>query len=89
MAKPKPKVEIRKPPAPKPANVEAFVRDGSSSAPRRAAVMTRASGATVRRTVVYLPLDVARQVAVRCALEDVDVSAFVAEAVVRRLAEDA
>lgn len=89
----KPKVQIRKPPAPKPASVEAFVRGAgstsSSSAPRRAAVMTRASGATVRRFVVYLPLDVAQQLAVRCAVEDVDVSAFVGGAVARRLAEGA
>lgn len=84
---PKPKIQIRKPPAAKPvASPEAFVRAGASNSPRRAAVMTRASGATVRRTVVYLPLEVAKQVAVRCALDDVDVSAFVAEAVEQRLA---
>ncbi len=84
----RPKVQIRKPPAPKPvATVESFVRDGSASGtPRRAAVMTRANGATVRRMVVYLPLELAQQVAMRCALDDVDVSAFVAEAVERRLA---
>lgn len=88
----KPKVQIRKPPAPKPASVEAFVRGAApstDSAPRRAAVMTRASGATVRRFVVYLPLDVAQDLAVRCAVEDVDVSAFIGVAVARRLAEGA
>jgi len=51
--------------------------------------MTRASGATVRRFVVYLPLDVAQDLAVRCAVEDVDVSAFIGVAVARRLAEGA
>ena len=46
----------------------------------------RASGRELRRMGIYFPADLARELAVRCAGEGVELSTFVVEAVRRELA---
>lgn len=48
-------------------------------------VVARSDGRTLRRMTVYLPDELARRLAVHCAREDLELSAFVSEAVQRRL----
>jgi hypothetical protein len=51
-------------------------------------VVARNDGRTLRRMTVYLPDELARRLAVHCAREDLELSAFVSEAVLRRLDAD-
>jgi len=53
--------------------------------PTRSAVVTRTDGRELRRMTVYLPADLAKRLAVRCAELDADLSAVIAEAVTKHL----
>ena len=95
----KPVVTLRKPP--EPPDVETFVRgerpnvravkrpdvqaSKRPSAQTSKAVVHRADGRELRRMTVYLPTDLAAKLRVHCAGADIDLSAFVAEAVAGRL----
>lgn len=91
----KPRVRVRKPPAPVPlAAAETFVsggRSGAQTSKRSSAngsgrrVLTRSDGREVRRLTIYLPADLAKRLAVHCAEHDEDMSDVVSEAVAKRL----
>jgi len=51
----------------------------------RSAVVTRTDGRELRRMTIYLPADLAKRLAVRCAELDADLSAVIAEAVAKHL----
>jgi len=55
------------------------------AAPRVAAkkrgVVTRKDGRELRRLAIYLPADLARKLAIKCAEDDVDLSVVIADAV--------
>lgn len=53
--------------------------------PTRSAVVTRSDGRELRRMTIYLPADLAKRLAVRCAELDADLSAVIAEAVAKHL----
>jgi hypothetical protein len=88
----KPVFSLRKPPEPA---VEAFVageRSGSQTSKRsngktakgssvRSSVLQRKDGRSLRRMTVYLPTDLAKRLAVRCAEEDRDISDLISQAV--------
>ena len=87
-------LQLRKPP--QAADRDAFVRQGSSPDAQTSkhsdvqtsggkAVVKRADGRELRRMTVYLPTDLAVRLRVHCAEADIDLSAFVAEAVAGRL----
>ena len=89
MAKLKPKVKIRKPPAPVSlASVDAFVtgeRSSVQTSGRSRSVVDRRDGRELRRMTVYLPSSLAKRLAMRAVELDADMSAVVAEAVERHL----
>lgn len=90
-------VSLRKPP---PADLDAFV-EGSAPAPRTSDVralaptkpaemtVTTETGREMREVVVYLPVDLARKMSLRCAEKDRDASNLVADALTAHLAEPA
>lgn len=49
----------------------------ASLAPRPSSLVERKDGRRLRRVTVYLPFETARRLAVHCAAQDIDVSAFV------------
>jgi hypothetical protein len=53
--------------------------------PTRSAMVTRSDGRELRRMTIYLPADLAKRLAVRCAELDADLSAVIAEAVAKHL----
>ncbi len=57
------------------------MRTGSSNVKRK-------DGREMHRLTIYLPVDLARQLRVCCALSDQDMSRFVTEAVRQKLADD-
>lgn len=88
----KPKVSMRKPPT---LDVEAFV-SGAKTSKRssarksgdvkpRAAVVERADGRELRRMTIYLPVPLAKRLAMRCAEDDRDTSDVIADAVAKLL----
>ena len=100
MQSPKPAFSIRRPPE-KANELEHFVA-GVGEAPaviptaielkpeaRRRVTLTRRDGRVVRRMNLCLPEDTARALAVYCAERDLDMSAFVSEAVAQALSESA
>ena len=86
MAKQKPAVKVRKPPE---ASVDSFVAGRpnvqASKHSNARGVVARADGRELRRMTVYLPVDLAKRLAVYCAAEDRDLSEVIAEAVAARL----
>jgi hypothetical protein len=85
----KPRIGLRKPPAPvDDAAAKQFVRGsperpepvGSPALRRSKAVVERSDGRQLRRTTVYLPPELHRRVAVHAASFDIDVSGVVVEA---------
>lgn len=88
----KPKVQIRKPPAPVPlASVEAFVsgkRSNVQTSSRSKAVVERRDGRELRRMTVYLPPSLAKRLALHAVEVEQDMSAVVAEAVERLLSAE-
>ena len=66
------------------ANVETLKR---SDVQTSKATVQRKDGRELRRMTIYLPADLAGRLRVCCAGRDVDVSAFIAEAVAARLGE--
>ena len=54
---------------------------------RTAAHVSRKDGRTLKRMTLYLPLELARRLAIHCAEHDIDMSAVVTEAVRRLLTE--
>lgn len=57
------------------------MRNGGSNVKRR-------DGRELHRLTIYLPVDLARQLRVFCALSDQEMSRFVTEAVRQKLADD-
>src|SRR5216110_1245560 len=57
----------------------------SSPGPGRRKLVPRSNGQPVRRLVAYSPPDLAKRLAVHCALEDLDASGAIVEAVRRML----
>lgn len=53
--------------------------------PRRNQVLARKDGRTLRRMTLYLPVDLARRLAVHCAESDTDMSTVVTEALRKHL----
>jgi hypothetical protein len=96
--KQKPIVTVRKP---SPAvDLETFVSGGERSSVQtskglkaktskpptaRRGVLQRKDGRSLRRMTVYLPVDLAKRLAIRCAEEDRDISDLIAHAVDRTL----
>ena len=52
---------------------------------RRTQVLSRKDGRTLRRMTLYLPVDLARKLAVFCAEQDTDMSTVVTEALRKQL----
>ena len=63
-------------------DVQALRREG------QARHVERKDGRTLKRMTLYLPVDLARLLAVHCAEREIDMSAVVTEAVRRHLASD-
>jgi hypothetical protein len=96
--KQKPSLGFRKPPASKDADAFVFA-EGSSQAPKRSSsrgpksasgvarrkTIVRGDGRELRRISIYFPLDTAKRLAAHCAVEDVEISAYVAELVRKSL----
>jgi hypothetical protein len=64
-------------------DLQALKRDGA----RTAAHVSRKDGRTLKRMTLYLPIDLARRLAIHCAERDIDMSTVVTEAVRRHLTE--
>lgn len=83
------KLEIRKPPAVEPSSaaVAAFVDGDSAPArPRKPIrVFERADGRTLRQMCIYLPVDLARELKVHCAANELEISTAITAAVRRYL----
>ena len=76
-------VAVAQPEAPKVA-LDSFVADGpGEKAPTK--LVTRATGPDKKLTVLYMPPELHKRLAVRCAEQGTTLSAFVAEAVGRAL----
>jgi hypothetical protein len=65
--------------------VKAPERPSAKPSPTRSAMVTRSDGRELRRMTIYLPADLAKRLAVRCAELDADLSAVIAEAVAKHL----
>lgn len=78
---------FRVPPAEVPERpaVKAPERPSDKPSPTRSAMVTRSDGRELRRMTIYLPADLAKRLAVRCAELDADLSAVIAEAVAKHL----
>jgi hypothetical protein len=96
MAKKQVGVSLRKPPP--PADLDAFVASGPQSdvrdlappsAPAREMIVATSSGRQLREVTVYLPLDLARRLALACAETDKDVSNYIARKLEEELAPKA
>jgi hypothetical protein len=95
--KKRPGLGFRKPPASKDADVFVFAEVGAQapkrSGPRsrtpvgveRRKTILRGDGRELRRISIYFPVDVAKRLAAHCAVEDVEISAYVAELVRKSL----
>ena len=70
-------------PTPLPSDIMNLKREGN----RTAAHVSRKDGRTLKRMTLYLPLDLARRLAVHSAEREIDMSAVVTEAVRRYLSE--
>lgn len=57
----------------------------AQASPRRNQVLARKDGRTLRRMTLYLPVELARRLAVHCAETDTDMSNVVTEAVRKHL----
>lgn len=64
---------------------KAQTKEGATPAPRRTQVLARKDGRTLRRMTLYLPVDLARRLAVHCAESDMDMSTVVTEALRKHL----
>src|SRR5215467_4909712 len=64
-------------------DLQALKREGN----RTAAHVSRKDGRTLKRMTLYLPLELARRLAIHCAEREIDMSAVVTEAVRRYLTE--
>ncbi|MCP4606336.1 MAG: hypothetical protein GY847_38465 [Proteobacteria bacterium] len=53
--------------------------------PKRSSVVSRKDGRELRRMTVYLPVDLARKLAVHCAANDLEMSGVMAAAVAEYL----
>jgi hypothetical protein len=81
--------QLRKPAEPKVANVEQFVSgtsDRSTAQTSGRPAIQRKDGRTLRKMTIYMPVDLAKRLAVHCAAADVDMSDTVVEAVTAHLA---
>jgi hypothetical protein len=65
-------------------DLHALKREGN----RTAAHVSRKDGRTLKRMTLYLPLELARRLAVHCAEREMDMSTVVSEAVRRHLISD-
>lgn len=87
MAKKQVGVSLRKPPP--PADLDAYVSDGGGGAtlPVHRAEMDVAteSGRPLREMTIYLPVDLARQLALHCTERDRDLSNVIGEAMAKHL----
>jgi hypothetical protein len=57
----------------------------SQSKPKRSAIVERKDGRELRRMTIYLPVKLAKRLAVHCAENDQDMSSVVVEAVSHHL----
>jgi hypothetical protein len=64
-------------------DLQALKREGN----RTAAHVSRKDGRTLKRMTLYLPLDLARRLAIHCAEREIDMSTVVSEAVRRHLTD--
>jgi hypothetical protein len=64
-------------------DIQAMKREGN----RTAAHVSRKDGRTLKRMTLYLPIDLARRLAIHCAEYEIDMSAVVTEAVRRHLTD--
>lgn len=96
-----PRASLRRPPVLAPAaDADAFIAATPNTAAAnvqvpgrpdvrtsgRRGIVARKDGRQLRRLTVYLPEDVARALTMRCAALDLDLSAFIADAVDGKLA---